>query len=248
MIEFIDVYKSFGDFKVLQGMSLVFPKAKTTVLLGRSGTGKSVTLKHILGFLAPDKGKVLINQEDTASFSKKKWRQIRRNIGISFQGSALFDSMNVLENVAFPLREHSNESIKNILLKATEKLELVGLKDHIKKMPNELSGGMQKRAALARAIALDPEVVLFDEPTSGLDPIVTSVIDDLVKKTQQHTGCTFIIISHDMNSAFRIADKIAMLYQGKVIEEGSAQSFKNSKNSFVQQFIHGSLEGEFKIS
>ena len=134
-----------------------------------------------------------------------------------------------------------------IIEKAMEKLEVVGLKEHVKKMPSELSGGMQKRAALARAIALDPDVVLFDEPTSGLDPIVTSVIDELVKQTQEKTECTFIIISHDMASTFRVADKVAMLYQGKILEEGSVEEFKNTTNPLVLQFIHGSLEGNFKI-
>ena len=160
MIEFVNVYKSFGNFKILQGMNLVFPKAKTTVLLGRSGTGKSVTIKHILGFLAPDRGRVLIDQKDTSMYSKKQWRQTRKNIGVSFQGSALFDSMSILENVAFPIREHRKMSNAQIIEKAMEKLEVVGLKEHVKKMPSELSGGMQKRAALARAIALDPDVVL----------------------------------------------------------------------------------------
>ena len=205
-------------------MSLVFPKKKTTVLLGRSGTGKSA-------------------QE----YSKKEWRRVRKNIGVSFQGSALFDSMNILENVAFPIREHSKMNSAEIIEKAMEKLEVVGLKEHVKKMPSELSGGMQKRAALARAIALDPDVVLFDEPTSGLDPIVTSVIDELVKKTQEKTECTFIIISHDMASTFRVADKVAMLYQGKILEEGTVEKFKNTTNPLVLQFIHGSLEGDFKI-
>ncbi len=247
MIEFVNVYKSFGNFKILQGMNLVFPKAKTTVLLGRSGTGKSVTIKHILGFLAPDRGRVLIDQKDTSMYSKKQWRQTRKNIGVSFQGSALFDSMSILENVAFPIREHRKMSNAQIIEKAMEKLEVVGLKEHVKKMPSELSGGMQKRAALARAIALDPDVVLFDEPTSGLDPIVTSVIDELVKQTQKKTMCTFIIISHDMASTFRVADKVAMLYQGKILEEGTVEEFKNTTNPLVLQFIHGSLEGDFKV-
>lgn len=247
MIEFIDVYKSFGSFHVLQGMNLVFPKGKITVVLGRSGTGKSVTIKHILGFLKPDKGKIFINGKNTNYLKEKQWRQLRKKMGISFQGSALFDSMNILENVLFPLQEHSKENLKTITKLAIEKLTLVGLKEHIYKMPSELSGGMQKRAALARAIALDPEIVLFDEPTSGLDPIVTAVIDDLVKKTQQHTGCTFVIISHDIQSTFRIADKIALLYQGKIIEEGDINHFKNSQNPLVKQFLQGSLDGDFKI-
>jgi phospholipid/cholesterol/gamma-HCH transport system ATP-binding protein len=247
MIEFIDVYKSFGSFRVLQGMNLAFPKGKTTVILGRSGTGKSVTIKHILGFLKPDKGTIMIDGEDTGSFSAKKWRLVRQKMGVSFQSSALFDSMNIFNNVLFPLKEHSKESYKTLEKIAIEKLELVGLKEHIYKMPSELSGGMQKRAALARAIALDPEIVLFDEPTSGLDPIVTAVIDDLVKKTQEHTKCTFIIISHDIQSTFRVADKIALLYQGKIIAKGDAKSFQNSSNPLVQQFIHGSLDGDFKI-
>ena len=242
MIEFIDVYKSFGDYHVLQGMSLVFPKGKITVVLGGSGTGKSVTIKHILGFLKPDSGKIFINGGDTSNFKEKQWRDLRKKMGISFQNSALFDSMNVLDNVLFPLKEHSKKSAKVIHYLAIEKLKLVGLKEHIDKMPSELSGGMQKRVALARAIVLDPEIVLFDEPTSGLDPIATAIIDDLVKKTQEYTGCTFIIISHDIQSTFRIADKIALLYQGKVVEQGNVNFFKNSQNPLIQQFLHGSLD------
>ena len=241
MIEFQNVYKSFKNFHILQGLSIVFPKGKITVMLGGSGTGKSITLKHILGFLKPDNGKILINEEDTSNFNDKKWRGVRKKIGMSFQGSALFDSMNILENVLFPLNEHSKKTKAEIIDIATRKLEIVGLQDHLYKMPDELSGGMRKRASLARAIALDPEIVLFDEPTSGLDPIVTSVIDDLVKKTQEYTKCTFIVISHDMRSTFRIADKIALLYKGKIIEEGNATEFQNSQNPLVQQFIHGSL-------
>ena len=243
MINFCNVYKSFDNFHVLQGINLECPKGKTTVILGRSGEGKSVTIKHILGFMKPDKGEVFINGENTSLFDEKKWRSLRKTMGVSFQNSALFDSMHLLENVLFPLKEHSKKSMKENLQIAIEKLTLVGLSNqHIYKMPNEISGGMQKRVALARAMALNPQIVVFDEPTSGLDPIVTAIIDDLIKKTQRKTGCTFVIISHDLVSTYRVADKIALLYKGKIIEEGSKEQIQNSKNPLVQQFITGSLE------
>lgn len=247
MIVFKGVYKSFGHFNVLRDINLHIPTGKITVILGRSGSGKSVMLKHILGFLKPDAGEIFIQGKNTADFKPKDWFNMRKEFGMLFQDSALFDSMNVLENVAFPLREHSQKPDAEILDIAQEKLIAVGLKDHGFKLPSELSGGMRKRVALARAIALEPSLVMFDEPTTGLDPIVTSLINSLIVETQRKLSCTFLIISHDINSCLQIADRIAMLYDGKIIEQGDREQIQHTQNPLLQQFMKGELEGPFDI-
>ncbi|MDX2470868.1 MAG: ABC transporter ATP-binding protein [SAR324 cluster bacterium] len=247
MIEFKNISKSFGDQKILDGINIHFPKGKISVVIGRSGAGKSVILKQIMGFLQPDSGQVLIDGQDTTNFTPLEWRKIRKKFGMLFQDSALFDSMNVWENVAFPLIEHTSKSHSEIDTIVKEKLKLVGLNNAEQKATADLSGGMRKRVALARAIALDPEIVLFDEPTSGLDPIVTTVIDHLIIDTQRATGCTYIVISHDITAAFRIADKIAMIYDGKIVIDADKEEVKNTNDPLVKQFITGSLEGPFDI-
>lgn len=247
MIIFENVYKSFGQFHILKGVNLNFPTGKTTVVIGRSGSGKSVILQHILGFLTPTKGNIFVEGTDTSHFKKKEWLEVRKNYGMLFQDSALFDSMNVMGNVAFPLIEHTKKSkdeIENIVL---NKLQMVGLKNQETKMPSELSGGMRKRVALARAIVMDPKLVLFDEPTTGLDPIVTTVIDSLIMETQQELGSTYVVISHDIKATFKIAHKVAMLYDGEIIVEGSSEEVKNSPNLLLQQFIKGETKGPFDI-
>ena len=247
MIRFENVSKKFGTFQVLNGVNLRFPKGKISVVVGRSGAGKSVILKHIMGFLKPDSGKVFLDEQDTSNWDDLQWRETRKKFGMLFQDSALFDSMNVWENVAFPLLEHTNKSRDEIDEIVRRKLRLVGLVNAEMKNPSDLSGGMRKRVGLARAIALDPEVVLFDEPSSGLDPIVTTVIDSLVLETQQETGCTYVVISHDMNSVYRIADKITMIYDGAVVIDASPTEVKETKNPLVHQFVNGELEGPFNI-
>jgi len=247
MIRFDNVSKTFGDFTVLNGVNLSFPKGKISVVIGRSGAGKSVILKHIMGFLQPDHGSVWIDGEDTSNWNTQRWRKNRKKFGMLFQDSALFDSMSVWENVAFPLLEHTDKSRDEIDEIVRKKLRMVGLVNAEDKNPSDLSGGMRKRVGLARAIALDPEVVLFDEPSSGLDPIVTTVIDGLVLETQKETGCTYVVISHDMASVYRIADKIAMIYDGKVVIDGTSAEVQSSTDPLVHQFTNGALEGPFNI-
>lgn len=231
----------------MNGVSVRFPKGKISVVIGRSGAGKSVILKHILGFLKPDEGRILIDGQDTSVFTPKQWREQRKKFGMLFQDSALFDSMNVWENVAFPLIEHTRKSKDEIDEIVKRKLHMVGLVNAEYKSVADLSGGMRKRVGLARAIALDPEIVMFDEPTSGLDPIVTTVIDGLIKETQQETGCTYVVISHDITAVFRIADKITMIYDGKVVIDDKKEIVRHTGNPLVQQFLKGELEGPFNI-
>lgn len=247
MIRFEQVHKSFGTQKILDGVDLTFEKGKISVVIGRSGAGKSVVLKHIMGFLKPDSGKIFIDDQDTTGWDTHQWRQTRKKFGMLFQDAALFDSMTVWENVAFPLFEHTTKSRDEIDEIVQQKLRKVGLVKAEQKKPADLSGGMRKRVGLARAIALDPDVVLFDEPSSGLDPIVTSVIDQLVKDTQEETGCTYVVISHDMNSVYRIADNIAMIYDGEVVMQGSPEAFQNTEDALVRQFVQGELEGPFDV-
>ncbi len=247
MIRFEGVSKAFGGEQVLERVDLAFPKGRITVVVGRSGAGKSVILQHILGFLKPDQGTVFIDGEDSGHFTPQQWREKRKKFGMLFQNSALFDSMSVFENVAFPLIEHTQKSREEIAEIVQKKLALVGLVNAKHKSTASLSGGMRKRVALARAIALDPQVVLFDEPTSGLDPIVTTVINRLILDTQKATGCTYIVISHDIAATFRIAHKIAMLYDGRIVIDAPAEEVKNTKDPLVKQFIQGELTGPFDV-
>ena len=247
MVNFVDVKKAFGSFVIFDGLNLKVAKNSIHCLIGRSGSGKSVLIKHILGFLSPDQGQIYLNQKDISEFKLKDWRQARKKIGILFQDSALFDSMDVFENVAFPIREHTKHKEAEIKEIVFHKLKIVGLARHMYKLPSELSGGMRKRAALARAIAIDPDLVLFDEPSSGLDPIVTSVVDELILKIQAETKATFLVITHDMASTYRIADKVSMLYDGKVVFDGSPEDIKQTDQALVKQFISGGLEGPFNI-
>ncbi len=235
VIEYL--HKWFGDHHVLKGINLVIEKGKITVILGRSGCGKTVFVKHIIGLLKPDRGKIYIDGVEITSLSWRKMKDIVKKFGMLFQGSALFDSMTVEENVAFPMREHSNFSEEEIKKRAKEKLEVVGLKDVESLYPSELSGGMKKRVGLARAMALDPEYIIFDEPTTGVDPPTAYSIDMLMKETQRRFNLTFIVITHDIASTFRIADKIAMMEDGKIVETGSPEGIMNSKNETVKRFL-----------
>lgn len=239
MINLIKITKSFKSQKVLNELDLNIDPEKITVIIGQSGGGKSVLLKHIIGLIRPDSGQIIIDGIDISNLNDKKLNEVRKKFGMLFQDAALFDSMTVGENVAFPLNEHTRLSRKEINKIVNEKLNLVGLKNVTHKMPSELSGGMRKRVGLARAIALDPKIVLFDEPTTGLDPIMRESVDDLIVSTQKRTKATFVIISHDIESAFTIAHKVAMLYQGKVVAVGTPDEIRSSNNSFVKRFIKG---------
>ncbi|BAI80589.1 ABC transporter, ATP-binding protein [Deferribacter desulfuricans SSM1] len=246
-IEVIDLHKSFGEYKVHKGINLKIVKNAITYIIGPSGTGKSVLLKQIMGLLKPDKGKVIVLGEDLSTLNKKELLNIRKKFGMLFQNAALFDSMNVYENVAFPLREHTKLREKEIRKIVLEKLRLVGLTNVEYKMPSELSGGMRKRVGLARAIALEPEIILYDEPTTGLDPIMTDVVDNLIYETQKKLNITSIVISHDIESTFKIADYIAMIYDGKIVMYGTPEEFKKTDNPYVRQFLSGSKDGPIKI-
>ncbi|MBI5523791.1 MAG: ABC transporter ATP-binding protein [Desulfarculus sp.] len=247
MIELIDVHKSFGKQKVLDGLSLKVPRGRTTVIIGLSGGGKSVVLKHMIGLIKPDQGQVLVAGQDITQLDDRELNQARRRFGMLFQDAALFDSMNVGDNVAFPLREHSKLNEKDIMKLVTEKLAMVGLTGAEVKMPSQLSGGMRKRAGLARAIALEPEIILFDEPTTGLDPLLTDAINRLIKDTQERLNITAVVISHDLAGAYRIAHNIAMLYQGRIVASGTPDEIRASQDPVVQQFIHGRAEGPIEV-
>jgi phospholipid/cholesterol/gamma-HCH transport system ATP-binding protein len=237
MIEIRGLHKSFGALKVLRGVDLQIPKGKTTVILGRSGVGKSVLLKHIIGLIRPDRGKIWIDGVDITLLGDTELNELRKKFGMLFQEAALFDSMNVGGNVAFPLREHTKLSEKDIREIVAQRLEQVGLPGLEEKMPAQLSGGMKRRVGLARALALDPEIVLFDEPTTGLDPPMAEAIEDLIMETQQKLGETFVVITHDITVAFHIAHKIAMLHEGRIVAEGSPRVFRRSSNPVVQAFM-----------
>jgi phospholipid/cholesterol/gamma-HCH transport system ATP-binding protein len=237
MIVIEDLHKWFGDHHVLKGINLKIEKGKITVILGRSGCGKTVLVKHIIGLLKPDRGKIYIDGVEITSLSWRKMKEVVKKFGMLFQGSALFDSMTVEENVAFPLREHTRLPESEIKKRVREKLEVVGLKDVENYYPSELSGGMKKRVGLARAMALDPEYIIFDEPTTGVDPPTAYSIDMLMKETQRRFNLTFIVITHDISSTFRIADKIAMMEDGKIIEAGTPEEIMNSKNEDVKRFL-----------
>jgi phospholipid/cholesterol/gamma-HCH transport system ATP-binding protein len=247
MIRLTDLRKSFGKQKVLDGLDLKIETGKTTVIIGRSGGGKSVLLKHIIGLLQPDSGEVLIDGVDITKLGDRDLNEIRKKFGMLFQEAALFDSMTVGENVAFPLREHTRMKEREIRETVADRLQAVGLTGVEGKMPSELSGGMRKRVGLARAIAMHPQIVLFDEPTTGLDPVMTEAINQLIIDTQKQFHFTCVVISHDIQSIFEIADRIAMLYEGKIIEYGTPEEIRASQNPVIVQFLSGSIEGPIHI-
>jgi len=247
MIEIRNLRKSFGPKTVLDGVNLTIESGKITVIIGRSGEGKSVLLKHLIGLLRPDSGTIIMDGVDVFGLPIKEYEKLRQRFGMLFQSGAIFDSMTVAENVAFPLVEHTDLSKAEIAEKVNEKLARVGLKGTGDMMPSELSGGMRKRVGLARAIVMDPEIVLFDEPTTGLDPIMSDTVGELMLDTQKAQKTTYFAITHDIPLAFKIADKIAMLHEGTIVEEGTVEEIKNSKDPKIVQFITGSSEGPIKV-
>ena len=247
MIEIVNLNKTFGKNHVLRGVNLTIEKGQSMVVIGGSGSGKSVLIKHIIGILRPDSGDVLIEGINIATLKERELYEVRRKFGMLFQGAALFDSLTVWENVGFALlrrREYTEKEVKEI---AVEKLKLVGLVGVEDLMPAELSGGMRKRVGLARAIAHGPETILYDEPTTGLDPIMADAINDLIIEMKKKLNVTSVTITHDMHSAYKIADRIAMLFEGRIMETGSPEEIKSSENPYVRQFITGSSVGPIKI-
>lgn len=243
MIEIVDLHKSFGGLSVLRGVNFTVEKGESMTVIGGSGSGKSVLIKHIIGLLFPDKGRVIVDGQVMNELDEFGLNELRKKFGMLFQGAALFDSLTVWENVGFPLKQHTKRSDKEIRKIATEKLALVGLKDVEDKMPSELSGGMKKRVGLARAICMDAEIILYDEPTTGLDPITADSINDLIVDLRRKLGVTSVAITHDMQSAYKISDRIAMLYKGEIQEIGAPDQIRNTTNPIVRQFITGSAVG-----
>lgn len=247
MIDVVGLHKYFGSKKVLQGVNLKVEKGESMVVLGGSGSGKSVLLKHIVGILKPDSGSVVIDGVDITSLNEKGLYEVRKKFGMLFQGAALFDSMKVWENVAFALLRSKKMKVKEARETAVERLRMVGLAGVEDLMPSELSGGMKKRVGLARAIAHEPEILLYDEPTTGLDPIMADAINDLIIEMKQQLSVTSIAITHDMQSAYKISDRIAMLYNGVIIETGTPDEIRNTENAVVRQFVTGSAAGPIRI-
>lgn len=244
IIRLENVHKSFGQLHVLRGVSIGFSPGQTTVVLGPSGEGKSVMLKHIAGLLKPDQGEVWFEQTRIDTLSEQKLGPIRRQIGFLFQQSALFDSMTVGENIAFPLNQLTRQNRDEVNARVHQVLSMVGLADTTEKMPADLSGGQRKRVALARAIVLEPKVVLYDEPTTGLDPIRSDVINELILKLQRELDVTSIVVTHDLASAFKIADRLIMLQHGSILLEDSPERFRASDDPAVQRFLAGEADPE----
>jgi phospholipid/cholesterol/gamma-HCH transport system ATP-binding protein len=239
VIEIVDLWKSFGENHVLKGITLSIPQGTTFVVLGGSGSGKTVLMKHVIGLLKPDRGTVTVDGLEMSRLRGRELTEARRAFGMVFQGAALFDSMTVQENVAFPLREKQrNLSRDEIRARVVEKLRVVDLGEEIlNRFPAELSGGMKKRVALARALVGEPRVVLYDEPTTGLDPITTDYVDDMIVHAKERLGVTSMVISHDIASAFKVADRLAVLYDGHIAAQGTPEEVRASPDAFVQKFL-----------
>ncbi|MCX5705358.1 MAG: ABC transporter ATP-binding protein [Candidatus Omnitrophica bacterium] len=243
MIEAYNIHKSFGAHKVLDGLSFKVATGTTCVIIGRSGCGKSVFLKHVVGILKPDSGQVIVGGKDLSILSDQAMDVLRLKIALVFQGGALFDSMSVGENVGFGLTEHLKIDSQEVLQRVEESLCLVGLAGIQNLMPSELSGGMKKRVALARAICVKPEIILYDEPTTGVDPITADAINELIRSLHDKLKVTSVVVTHDMKSAYMVADRIAMMYQGKIIAEGTPDEIQASEDPVVHQFINGLSKG-----
>ncbi|RLE17985.1 MAG: ABC transporter ATP-binding protein [Acidobacteria bacterium] len=241
MIELKNIHKSFGSKHVLNGINLHIVKGESFIILGGSGTGKSVMLKHIIGLMKPDKGRVFIDGKDVTDYTREQWFDIRRRFGMSFQEAALFDFMNVFENVAFPIRRHTRSTEMEIKKRVGYCLDIVGLSGNELLMPAELSGGMRRRAGFARSIALNPEVLLFDEPTTGLDPVMTDQIDNVINDLRRGLDVTCVTITHDMVSAFDIADRMVMLHEGEIVFTGTPDDVMKSRLPIIRSFLKGRI-------
>ena len=242
-IEFIDVHKSFGRNHVLRGLNMGLPEDKISMIIGPSGTGKSVCIKHIVGLLYPDEGDVLVHGVSIPSLADADLFEIRKKFGVLFQDGALFGSLNLWDNVAFPLRQHTEKGDEEIAEIVNRRMSEVGLGGEGEKMPSQLSGGMRKRAGFAHALVLDPEIVLFDEPDSGLDPVRTALLCELIKEIHAENGGCYVVITHDIMSARRVAEHISVLWKGRIVESGPAEELFASENPFVRQFLSGASAG-----
>jgi phospholipid/cholesterol/gamma-HCH transport system ATP-binding protein len=247
MIQLTDLHKTFGKQKVLNGLSLTVPDGEITAIIGPSGEGKSVLLRHIIGLMQPDSGQISVDGEDIIGIRRSEMNRIREKFGMLFQNAALFDSMNIFENVAFPLQEKTSLSKDEIRTRVLSALEDVGLKNVEQKFTDELSGGMKKRVGLARALLLNPKIILFDEPTTGLDPIIKRAIHQLIRETHAKFGFTAVIVSHEIPDIFDIAQNVAMLFRGEILQFGTADEIRNSTHPVVKQFISGSLDGPIQM-
>jgi len=246
MIEFIGVKKKLGNKDVLDGISFKIEKGETFAIIGRSGAGKSVTLKLMVGLMQPDSGSIIIDGVDISHKNDSALATIRKKFGFLFQGSALLNSLTVGDNVGLPLREHQELPEETIKHRIREVLEIVGLHEAENLMPAELSGGMKKRVALARSVVRYPEIILYDEPTTGLDPIMANVINHLIINLREKLNITSVVVTHDMNSTFMVANRIALLYHGKIIQTGKVDYFQNSQDPFIRQFVQGAPKGPFE--
>ncbi len=247
MIEYRNVSKAFGDLVVLDDVSCRIPEGKITMIIGPSGTGKSIFIKLLVGLMKPDAGEVIVDGEVISKMPSGELYEFRKKFGVLFQNGALFDSMSVGDNVAFPLREHTNLPEEEICEIVAEKLAAVGMANSDCRWPSELSGGQRNRVGLARAIALEPHIVVFDEPSSGLDPVTADSIDNLILEMQQRSKCTFIVVSHDIESTFKIADYIGMLWGGELVAFGTKEEIRTMDNDVVRQFFSRSSEGPIQI-
>lgn len=248
MIQIKDLYKSFGSNHVLRGLDLDVYDGETLTIIGGSGSGKSVLIKHMVGLLRPDAGTIYVDGAETTRMNEKELFEVQKKFGYLFQGSALFDSLTVHENVGFGLKNLTDLSDREINRRVMERLEMVGLTDIGSLKPNELSGGMKKRVGLARAIAADPKYILYDEPTTGLDPIMADIINDMILHLQKKLSVTSIVVTHDMKSAYKISNRIAMLYEGKIIGFGTPDQVKHTHNEYIKQFVTGSGKGPIEMN
>jgi phospholipid/cholesterol/gamma-HCH transport system ATP-binding protein len=246
MIQIVNLHKAFGANKVLRGVSLTVKRGETMVVIGQSGSGKSVLIKHLIGLLRPDAGEIYIDGVEITRLREDDLQRVTRKFGLLFQGAALFDSMTVAENIAFGLERYTRSGPEEIRERVNESLALVGLSGIEDLMPHQLSGGMKKRVGLARAFAYRPEIMLYDEPSTGLDPIRADSINELINMLKAEKGVTAVAITHDMVSSYKIADRIAMLYEGRIIEVGTPEEIRNSANPVIKQFIHGQSDGPIK--
>lgn len=246
MISVRNLYKRYGEQTVLDGVSFDIAKGSVSTIIGRSGGGKSVLFKHLIGLETPDSGEIVIDGINLVGISPRELNRLRKRFGVLFQGGALFDSLSLGENVAFPIREHTDLPEKEVRDRVMHLLDMVELAEHADKLPGQISGGMRKRVALARALALCPEIVFFDEPTSGLDPVTRSAIHALIERTHRELSATYVIVSHDIGGVFRISDHVMMLWGGRIVSGGRPEEMKRNPDPVVQQFITGSLEGPIR--